>query len=398
MSQGLTPTAAIRSEKSIRYPNMLTLLVVATVLATLSYLRLRVLGVSPDAHEPFWPGVVLWQACYWPWAFAAPSIFWLERRFPLKRDRWWRSVAALFLPGLVISYLCFHWNIMMAMVLVRVFPGSSWHPHLIARPSLVDWAFLQSGYWAIVAAACVIRNMIQLYEQEQQTAKLALEKSKLEASLTRAELDTLRMRLKPHFLFNTLQNISVLVEQEPRTAKRMLASLGDLLRTAFQRDLQPEITLQEEIELTRRYLELEHMRFGDRLSIVIDVDPASILALVPSLLLQPLAENAIIHGLRGAGQKGEIAVRSFVNNDRLTLTVTDNGKGIPTGDLHQLDVGVGLGATSERLTRMYPDRHKLTIKPLPAGGTEVRIVIPLRWQPIPAPKADQYASASLVNR
>jgi LytS/YehU family sensor histidine kinase len=263
---------------------------------------------------------------------------------------------------------------------------------------IFDFLFLQSGYWAMVAAGCVIRNMIQLYEQEKQTAQLTLEKTALEASLTRAELDTLRMRLKPHFLFNTLQNISVLVEQEPRTAKRMLASLGDLLRTAFQRDLQPEIALQEEIELTRRYLELEHMRFGDRLSIRIDIDPASTQALVPSLLLQPLAENAIIHGLRGAGHKGEIAIRSSINAGQLTLTVTDNGRGIPAGDLNRLDVGVGLGATSERLARMYPDRHKLTIKPLPAGGTEVRIVIPTRFPQTAPRRGDEYETASLTNR
>ena len=389
-------SAALAGRTPIHYPGVLTLLVACTVIGALSFTRLRLIGAFTGTQPGFWPGVVLWQVCFLPWALAAPAAFRLERLFPLTRERWLRSVASLFLPGLVLAYFCYQASTVLAIVLVRVFPGSSWDPHLSWSIPPSELALHQWGFWATVAVGCIIRNLIQLYEQEQQTARLALDKSKLEASLTRAELETLRMRIKPHFLFNTLQNISVLVEHEPRTAKRMLASLGDLLRTAFQRGQHPEVTLEEEMGLTRHYLELERMRFGDRLSVRIDMEPGSGEALVPSLLLQPLVENAIVHGLRGARRSGEIRIRALVEAGHLTLIVTDNGSGIAGGTLRAADLGVGLGSTTERLARMYPEQHELTIRSLDEGGTEVRIMLPLRLPSVQ--QAENYELPQVVNR
>lgn len=396
MPQRLISAALARRRTPIRYPGMFTLLVACSVIGALSFARLRLIGAFTGTQPGFWPGVVLWQVCFLPWALAAPAVFRLERLFPLTRERWPRSVASMFVPGLVLSYLCYQASTVLAIGLVRIFPGSSWDPHLSWNIPPAELALHQWGFWAAVAVGCIIRNLIQLYEQEQQTARLALDKSNLEASLTRAELESLRMRIKPHFLFNTLQNISALVEQEPRTAKRMLASLGNLLRTAFQRDLQPEVTLDEEMALTRHYLELERMRFGDRLSVRIDLEPGSGEALVPNLLLQPLVENAIIHGLRGARRSGEIRIHSLVEGDHLTIIVSDNGSGIAGGELRAADLGVGLGSTKERLARMYPAQNKFTIRSLDGGGTEVSIELPLL---LPAARRSQdYELPQAVNR
>ena len=150
--------------------------------------------------------------------------------------------------------------------------------------------------------------MFQLREQERRAARLALEKSQLEAGLNQAQLEVLRARLNPHFLFNSLQNISVMTGQDPQTASRMLTRLGDLLRAVLRQDSQPETTLREEIALTRSYVALEQMRFGDRLNVGFEIAPDAQEALVPCFLLQPLIENAVVHGLRGVRKTGVITV------------------------------------------------------------------------------------------
>jgi LytS/YehU family sensor histidine kinase len=186
------------------------------------------------------------------------------------------------------------------------------------------------------------------------------------------------MRLNPHFLFNTLQNISVLAQQNPKLASQMLVRLGDVLRAALRRNASLETTVRDEIALTRDYLAVEQMRFGDRLTVLVDVAPGSDDALIPSFLLQPLAENAVIHGLRGISHAGTIAIRAARQDDRLLLTVADNGIGVTRNWPREGNVGIGLSSTRDRLGKMYPDQHEFVIQNLPEGGTEVRIFIPFR--------------------
>jgi LytS/YehU family sensor histidine kinase len=243
-----------------------------------------------------------------------------------------------------------------------------------------ELALQQALYWSTVGSGCLIRNLLELREKERQTAHLALDKAQLEGSLRQAELETLRMRLNPHFLFNSLQNISTLSQEDPNTASKMLTRLGDLLRMALQRDTEAETALEDEVALTQAYVSIEKMRFGDRLSVLLDVAPGSEQALVPSLLLQPLVENAIKHGLQGKQKTGVIWIRSVCQLNELVLTVSDNGSGVTTEQLDQLQMGIGLGSTCERLARMYPERHTFSIGKLPEGGTEIRITLPLRFK------------------
>jgi len=152
------------------------------------------------------------------------------------------------------------------------------------------------------------------------------------------------MKMNPHFLFNTLQNISVLAVQEPHSAILMLTRLGDLLRASFRKDSQQEIPLEAEIALTQAYLDIERVRFRDRLSVLVDIEPGTEGALVPTFLLQPLAENAIKHGLRVSNICGRIEIRGVLDGGRLVLTVADNGAGISTTSLQKLQMG-GIGCT-----------------------------------------------------
>jgi len=219
-------------------------------------------------------------------------------------------------------------------------------------------------------------------QTERQAAQLALEKSNLEGALRLAELETLRMRLNPHFLFNCLQNVSALAGQDAKAASQMLVRLGDLLRVALRSDYKDEIPLSEEVALTRAYIAIEQVRHGNRLSVLFDIAREAERALVPNLLLQPLVENAIRHGVGGRDKAGVIWVRGVLEanyqSDDLVLTIRDNGAGLPVTDPADLRLGVGLGATKERLTRMY-DRQSLELRPLLEGGTEVRIALPAHY-------------------
>jgi two-component system LytT family sensor kinase len=320
-------------------------------------------------------GCIVW---YYPWIALTPLVFRLETRFPLGNGRCVRNVAWLALFSVPICLLAAPLMQGCFLVVVAVLQARVWIPGG-AGPWLGAFPVAEANFWFSVAGGYFIRTLFQLREQERKAARLALEKSQLEAGLNQAQLDALRARLNPHFLFNSLQNISVMAGQDPQTASRMLTRLGDLLRAVLRQDSRPETTLREEIVLTQAYAALEQMRFGDRLSVGFEIASDAQEALVPCFLLQPLIENAVVHGLRGAHKTGVIVVSAATQAGELVLTVTDNGIGLPQQDGAEMKIGVGLGSTRERLARMYPDRHTFSIRRPAHGGAEVRITIPLQF-------------------
>lgn len=352
--------------------------VALTLIGSISFARYYMELAGSGHRGPFWPPLLIWLTCYYSWVFLAPLVFRLERRFPIGRAYWARNLGVLAVAGFGMAYLGYE----LSNLLSASTSYALRQPVVVSRPFWViparELGIHLQLYWSMILAAWVFRNFLRGRERERLTARLALEKARLEMNLRQAELDVLRMRLNPHFLFNTLQNISVLVTHDQETAGRMLARLGDLLRAAFRHEAQSESSLGAEIELTKAYLEVERMRFDDRLSITVDTDPAANEAMVPVLVLQPLVENAIKHGLRCANGVGRVGLVSVKDGKRLILTVVDNGAGIPVANLNDIELGVGLGATRERLLRMYPDDHEFSVRKLAAGGTEVRIVLPFR--------------------
>jgi two-component system, LytTR family, sensor kinase len=334
-----------------------------------------------EATHPFvwtngsWPDLLEWMACFYPWAVLTPFIFRVEERFPLTRNAWKQSSGLVVFASLIFCYLAMAMGGVLNLGIDRAFGRLAAPSSYFQNGNREVFYFEEFFFWCTFCAACAIRNFAQFHRQATQ---LALEKSQLEASLRQAELENLRMRLNPHFLFNTLQNISVLTQQNPKLACQMLARLGDLLRAALRRNISAETTVREEMALIHDYLAVEKMRFGDRLTILVDATPESEQALIPSFLLQPLVENAIIHGLRGISQVGTLAMRSAIEDDRLVLTVADNGVGVPAERQNEGSGGIGLSSTRERLAKIFPGDHQFVIRKLDEGGTEVLIAIPYR--------------------
>ena len=350
--------------KYIRYPGFRALFVAWTLLGTLAYARYSLEAGAARGGVFF--GLLGWLACYYPWLFLTPFVFRLEQRFPLSQVKWPRHFVVFALASLPLSYFAYVASLVLAAGVRYAFQQA---------PSVADlwWpmpgrelSLEQALFWATVGASCVIRNLLELREEERRTTQLALEKSQLESSLRQAELETLRMRLNPHFLFNCLQNISSLAQQDAKTAGKMLTRLGDLLRVALRRDTEAETTLETEVALTQAYVSIEKMRFGDRLSVLLDITPGTEQALVPSFLLQPFVENAIKHGL-GGQKTGVIWIRSVRQSDQLVVTVSDNGIGFSQQDA-DLAMGIGLGSASERLARMYSERHTFVGAKASGGG------------------------------
>jgi len=391
----LTSLRMARGTRVFGYPGISLLALAWVFIGTLAYGRHHV-RANQTLDAAVLPEYVAYLTCFLPWILLSALVFRMERRFPLGQAGWVRHLLLLALLSVPVTYAAAVMMLAIGTAARLAFGMPLDLPQPVWAIPVREALGHQSLYWASVAGGWMMRALLEAREAERRAARLMLEKSQLESSLHQAELDVLRMRLDPHFLFNSLQNISVLTLQDPQTGSRMLTKLGDLLRVSLRRDGAPETTLQAEVALTGAYLAIEQMRFGDRLSSLVDLAPGTEDALVPSFLLQPLVENAIRHGLQDIRGRGIIAIRSRIDGYSLVLTVADNGTGLPPAPVEGREVGIGLGATCERLARLYPGEHTFSMHPLPEGGTEVRITLPLRFEP--AQETPRRAHAATADR
>ena len=247
----------------------------------------------------------------------------------------------------------------------RTFPSG---PHALA--CLLD---LQR-YWYIV----LITQAIAYYGKYRERELLS---SQLEAQLATAQLDVLKSQLEPHFLFNTLNSIAALARNDGPAAEHMTLQLADLLRASLDAAGVHEVTLQQELLFLQKYIDIQQTRFQDRLQVETDVDPVVLSALVPNLLLQPLVENAIRHGIAPRSAPGLIRLSVWRDPDDLWIEVRDNGVGLSRGRGHAAVEGVGLRNTRARLTQLYNEDHMLVLDDAPGGGCCTRIRLPYREHP-----------------
>jgi hypothetical protein len=333
-------------------------LVVGLVPGLLSAAQSWALGGTPTLGE----ALVLSLPPWFFWALAAPAVVALGRRFPLERGRILRSLPVHLVAGVV------------AVLAHAAFAYTVWlwiKPFLPGQP--VVGAVLLLGkklgfpdlliYAVIVAGAHALSWRVAAAE--------------LEGRLLRARLDALRTQLQPHFLFNTLNAVSVLVRKgEGPAAVQAIADLGDLLRVALDAAGTEEIELGDELAFVERYLDLERLRFGDRLAVRVDVPAELRVAGVPSLVLQPLVENALKHGLARRAEPGRVEIVARRRGEALELEVRDDGAGPAAG--WERGGGVGLANLRARLAQLFPGRHLLALEPAPAGGAVARVALPWR--------------------
>ncbi len=333
-------------------------------IATQNYLAYMDRGTP----RSWWWQLVLELPVWMAWLAAAPAIFGFSRRFPISGRHRWRNLA-IHLPAGALAVLA----TLAVLVVVKTpmlgaeIPEGMSRVELVVREYRRVFAIGMMVYFGIVAVHHAIAS-------QREAERKTLRESQLQTLLERSRRDLLRMQLHPHFLFNTLHAISALMAQDTHAARRMITRLSDLLRLSLENDAAHEVTLEEEMEFLDKYLEIQKIRFGDRLTVRCDVDPSARTLLVPRLLLQPLAENAITHGLSRLEGPGTLSVRARRENGRLILRVLDDGPGIPAGGPSRQ--GVGLGNTRERLEQLYGADQRLVLENRPEGGAEVRVEIP----------------------
>jgi sensor histidine kinase YesM len=319
------------------------------------------------------------------WAFLTLVILWLAKRFPFGRGRWRRSLAAHVAACLACGVLETALSAVAAQLIRQEYPK----PMVTLNVFLLFFVTKLNNniffYWAIVTVAHVLSYYRQLRQRELLSAQL-------EAKLAQTQLQILKMQLHPHFLFNTLNAISALIHQDVELADRMIARLGDLLRTTLDHAHQQEVPFKEELDFIQPYLDIEKARLGPRLTVDLQIDPAVMDARVPNLILQPLVENAIRHGIAVRPDPGRIQIQAGRENGFLHLSVSDTGPGLQAlpsrknGDRHLEDSepvpifskGIGLANTRARLEKLYGSNQRLDLTNGPEGGFRVDITIPFR--------------------
>jgi len=300
-------------------------------------------------------------------AALAPAVFWMARRFPFERGRIGRALGAhlgasllfaVVATGMAIALFQGFGLLAAGADAARLFPGM-----LIGRLSsrLMTYA-------AFVVVAETMRLHAQARERE-------LRASRLEARLVEARLEALKAQLHPHFLFNTLHAISTLMHRDVEAADRVMARLGDLLRMTLEDGGAGEVALARELAFLDGYLEIQRARLGGRLRVAVEAPADTLEARVPNLVLQPLVENAIRHGIAPRTGGGRLEVRARRENGRLWLEVRDDGPGLPAGGLSE---GIGIANTRARLAHLYGDDHRLELANQQGGGLRVTLEIPFR--------------------
>jgi two-component sensor histidine kinase len=245
----------------------------------------------------------------------------------------------------------------------------------------LTFSYMLSHYWAHYSFSDLMIYLFVLlaytgWHYYRQFKEGEMQACDLERELAEARLQALRMQLNPHFLFNTLHAVSALIHDQPQTADRVLARLSDLLRLSLDTSRAQEIPLREELAFLDSYLEIEQARFSDRLVVRKEIAPDTQNALVPSLILQPLVENAIRHGIEPREEKGEVTIRTRRENDTLVLSVSDNGAGLNGSNSATGRNGVGLSNTRSRLLHLYGSNSKLNLANAGGGGLEACIEMP----------------------
>jgi sensor histidine kinase YesM len=325
---------------------------------------------------PWWHYLISWLIGVYLCALLTPLIFWLSHRFPIERRNWLRRAGLHLLFSALFSLveIAVHGTLIHFLglfpTLMKGFAGT-----IIV---LLLIAFHQNimTYWTVLGIAYALRYYGHYQERKQQALRLELQASELKTQLVQAQLSALNTQLQPHFLFNTLNAIMVLVRQrKANEAEEMLARLSDLLRCVLEDVDAQEVPLRRELEYVQLYLSIQQVRFQDRLRVEIHADSSLLDAAVPHLGLQPLVENAIQHGIGQSSSAGKLHISAARLGDTLEMKVYDDGPGLPPAGW-QSGRGIGLANTQARLRQLYGNEALLTVESSEPCGTVATVTLP----------------------
>ena len=337
------------------------------------------LFASPNLSSSNWNRTLIGSlAQWWSWGLVTPLIFWTDSRLPFKKNQLGMRILAHLVASVALTV--FYFYVFMAM---RALLGLGAWRALTDTGSLLT-AFRQGLLWSWVVYWVIFgaRQTFRYYEHYL-ASELRLEQ--MERSFSQARLNALRMQLDPHFLFNALNTISSQVERDPRLARTMIEHLGDLLRLSLDARDRQEIPLAEELAFLDHYIAIQKIRFAENLRIEIQVTPEVKYVLVPCLILQPLVENAIRHGISRRTSGGIVTVIAQSGANQVEIRVMDDGVGLPSGWTLETSSGMGLSVTRERILGLHPDGNsRFSVGPRTGGGTKVEISLPLRFAGEPA--------------
>jgi two-component system, LytTR family, sensor kinase len=339
---------------------------VAFVAASQRHYFLATAGRAAPFTDSLWSAL---ESC-WLWAAFTPAILWLARRYRIQRQDAWR-------PLLTHAAFSVGFALLDAVLDVAIGRGLGLEPRHSLTGTFVANSFINLvSYFAAVAIGHAVQYH-GLYVERRLAA------SRLEAQLLGAQIGALEMQLRPHFLFNTLHTVASLVRagRNPE-AVRMIAGLSDLLRASLRDGGPAEVPLRQEIEFVERYLAIEQIRFQDRLETRVTAEPEALDALVPPLILQPLVENAILHGIERRSAPGRVAVGAARRNGTLVLRVEDSSDRPSALSSGRGGTGIGLSNTQTRLRHLYGEHQRLELTGTPDGGTVATVELPFHRQPL----------------
>jgi two-component system, LytTR family, sensor kinase len=377
MESSATPASGVTSETAMRSIRWWTIIAIWSLPAFVASYSSYVAAGTQGHPIQFWRALAMQCPGWYVWVPLTPIVFALARKFPVDRRPHIRTVGvhvAFLILALVIYTTVYVW----ANIEFRQSP-------LALTPALVKSVLIGSIVMTLVLYAATHATSLALdyamrdRERERRTLEL-------EAQLARAELHTLRAQLHPHVLFNALHTIALLARRDSNEAIRVTVLLGNVLRSVLDSGGTDERPLREEISLIEQYLAIELVRFADRLQVVWEIDDETQDAMVPTLLLQPLVENALRHGIARSVNGGTVVVSAKRSENSVCVTVWNDGPTLRDGKIGRR--GVGLQNTEERLHRLYGDAGRLTITNDPRGGVSVRVCAPWRTVDAEAPADD----------
>jgi len=317
-----------------------------------------------------WAQLLAWNITIsFTWSLLTPPIYELSRRYTFDRENWKRSLLIHVAASVALAFFG-------SIALVTINPLITWtkEPNVPYFAHVLSRTFMDiQRYWYVL----LITQALAFYAKYQEREIFS---SQLEAQLANAQLEVLKIQLEPHFLFNTLNSIAALARHNAEAAEHMTLQLADLLRMSLDGVGVHEVPLQQELTFLQKYIDIQLVRFHDRLQVESDIDPRALDTLVPNFILQPLVENAIRHGIAPRRGPGLIRIAAWRDRDDVWMEIRDNGVGFTRGGLKPAE-GVGLRNTRGRLRQLYNGDHAMVLEDASGGGCTVKIRVPYRTKP-----------------